>query len=171
MDVPTCLLDLATMHPELLWEAIITATTAVLGEAGSAPFPFSLAVEDLPGFGSEECRLLIEPGHVSASRVAQVRRTYERSRLVELAAIAIAGLGLHHAGGHEIVDIAARGSGADYLVGPSRHRLEIGGRSRRSDLEVAWRQKSQRLTELWGGGFYLCLADFESRTGRLAFVP
>ena len=171
MDVPVRLLDLSAMHPELLWETIITATAAVLGEPGrEPPYPFVLAVEDVFGFGSDECRLLVDPEGVSANRVAQVRRTYEPSRLVELAAIAIAGLGLHHAGGHEILDVAFRGSAADYLVDQARHHLEIAGRSRRSDRETAWRQKWQRLKDLWGTGFYLCVAEFEGNTGRLAFA-
>ena len=172
MDVPVRLIDLPTMHPELLWETIATAAAAVLGPPGiEPPHSFVLAVDGLRGFGTDECRLLIDPGGVSASRVAQVRRTYEASRLVELAAIAIAGMGLHVAGGHEIVDVAVRGSAADYLVDQERHHLEIGGRSRRSDFEAVWRQKWQRLAELWRSGFYLCVAEFEGRTGRLAFVP
>src|SRR5262249_35811803 len=55
---------------------------------------------------------------------------------IELAAIALAGLALYHGGGHEIVDVAVRGSGADYLVDAGRHLLEIAGRSRRSDFEA-----------------------------------
>jgi hypothetical protein len=172
MDVPVRLIDLSAMHPELLWETIITATAAVLGGPGVEPaYPFSLSVENVPGFGSDDCHLLIDTGGISASRVAQVRRTYEPSRLVELAAIAIAGLGLHQTGGHEILDVAVRGSAADYLVGQAHHHLEIAGRSRRSDWEVAWRQKWQRLADLWGSGFYLCVAEFETPAGRLAFAP
>jgi hypothetical protein len=172
MDVPVRLTDLPAMHPELLWETILTATAAVLDEPGiERPYPFVLAVESVPGFGTEECRLLIDPVGLSETRLAQVRRTYEPFRLVELAAIAVAGLGLHHAGGHEILDLAVRGSAADYLVDQARHHLEIGGRSRRSDFETAWRQKWQRLADLWGSGFYLFVAEFEGRTGRLAFAP
>src|SRR4051812_12223049 len=101
MDVPLRLLDLPGMHPELLWETIIAATAAVLARPGiEPPFGFALSVEDVPGFGSEECRLLIDPGGVSAQQVIRVRRTYEPGRLVELAAIGVAGLGLHVAGGH-----------------------------------------------------------------------
>jgi hypothetical protein len=171
MDVPVRLIDLPAMHPELLWETILTAAGAVLSEtAFEPPYSFALAVENVLGFGCDECRLLIDPVGVSPNRMAQVRRTYEASRLVELAGIAIAGLGLHHAGGHEIVDIAVRGSAADYLVDQAHHHLEIAGRSRRSDLETAWRLKWARLAERWGVGFYLCAAEFESLTGRLAFA-
>lgn len=171
MDVPVRLLDLPAMHPELLWETIITATAAVLDQGGTEPpYPFGLAVENVLGFGSEECRLLIDPEGVSAIRLAQVRRTYEPSRLVEMAAIAITALGLHSAGGHEILDIAIRGSAADYLVDQAHHHLEIAGRSRRSDLEAAWRQRWERLADQWGSGFYLCVAEFERSTGRLAFA-
>jgi hypothetical protein len=172
MDVPARLIDLPAMHPELLWETIITATAAVLTNHGEEPpYAFALSIENVLGFGSEDCRLLIDTAGVLANRVAQVRRTYEPSRLVELAAIAVAALGLHHAGGHEIVDLAVRGSAADYLVGEAHHHLEIGGRSRRSDFETAWRQKWQRLADLWGTGFYLCVAEFETPAGRLAFAP
>jgi hypothetical protein len=171
MDVSKRLLDLPAMHPELLWESILTATAAVLGDSGAEPpFAFALTVENVPGFGSDECRLLIDAGGVSATQITQVRRTYEPARLVELAAIAVTGLALNHAGGHEIVDVAVRGSAADYLVDQARHHLEIGGRSRRKDFETAWRQKWQSLEDLWGSGFYLCVADFESRAGRLAFA-
>jgi hypothetical protein len=142
MDVPVRLIDLPAMHPELLWETILTATAAVLSDPGAEPpYPFDLTIENVLGFGSEECRLLIDPAGVSANQVARVRRTYEPSRQVEMAAIAVAGLGLHHAGGHEILDLAIRGSAADYLVDHAHHHLEIAGRSRRSDLETAWRHK------------------------------
>jgi hypothetical protein len=96
-------------------------------------------------------------------------RTYEPFRLVELAAIAIAGLGLYHAGGHEIRDIALRGSGADYLVDEFNHPLEIAGRSRRTDFDVAWGQRWRRLSDCSAGGFYVCVAEFETPSGRLAF--
>lgn len=153
MDVPVRLTDLPVMHPELLWETIIAATAAVLGEeAASPPHPFALTVENVPGFGSDECRLLIDPQEVGVKQLAQVRRTYEPSRLVELAAIAVAGLGLHAAGGHEIIDVAVRGSGADYLVDHARHHLEVAGRSRRGDFETAWHPRWERLTDRWGAG-------------------
>jgi hypothetical protein len=171
MDVPTRLIDLPAMHPELLWESIIAATVAVLGEPGrEPPFPLGLSVENVLGFGSEECRLLIDPFGVVPHRVAQVRRTYEPSRLIELAAIAVTGLALSHAGGHEIVDLAVRGSGADYLVDQARHHLEIAGRSRHRDLEPAWRERWDRLITRWGGGFYLGVAEFDACTARLGFA-
>jgi hypothetical protein len=172
MDVLLRLTDLPTMHPDLLWESIIAAAAAVLGEQGVAPpYPFTLAIENVMGLGSEKCRLLIAPTGVAANQTARARRTFDPSRLVELAAIAVAGLALHHAGGHEMLDVAARGSAADYLVDRAGHHLEIAGRSRRSDLEVAWRQRWERLQERGGGGFYLCVTEFEGATGRLAFVP
>jgi hypothetical protein len=72
-------------------------------------------------------------------------------------------------GGHEIVEVAVRGTGADYLVDTSHHLLEIAGRSRRSDFEAAWQQRLQRLEERTSGGFYLCVLEWESPTGRLLF--
>ena len=114
---------------------------------------------------------MIDPAGVSAQQIARVCRTYKPSRRVELAAIAVAGLALHHAGGHEIVDLAVRGSRADYLVDQSRHNLEIAGRSRRRDLEAAWQERWERLTERWGSGFYLCVAEFDTCTARLGFAP
>jgi hypothetical protein len=89
--------------------------------------------------------------------------------LVELAAIAIAGLGLYYGGGHAMQDIALRGSGADYLIDESNHLLEVAGRSRRRDVGVAWQQRWQRLTGRMGSGFYVCVAEFETPAGQLAF--
>jgi len=165
------LTDLSTMHPRLLWNEIIAAAAAVLGEGNqSAPHPFQLDLEDLPGFGSGRLDWSLDTTGVSDAHVERLRRTFESSRLVELAAIAIAGLGLYHGGGHEIMDVALRGTAADYLVDSSNYPLEIGGRSRRSDLKSAWQQKWAQLAERRSSGFYLCIVEFETRTGRLAFA-
>jgi hypothetical protein len=171
MDEIVRLADLPGMHPNLLWDTIIPATVAVLADIRTpAPHPLPLTAQAVPGFGSQELCLLIDPIGVSPELVAKVRRTYEPSRLVELAAIAVAALGLHRAGGHQIVDVARRGSGADYLVDEALHHLEIAGRSRRRDLDTAWEQKQQRLTDRSGLGFYVCVAEFESPAARLAFL-
>jgi len=144
MDVPLRLLDLPTFHPRLWWEPSVLATVAVFEvRSMDPPFQFPLQVEKVPGFGSEELHLLIDPVGVRSGLVARLRHTYEPARLVELAAIAVAGLGLYQAGGHEILDVALRGSAADYLVDVAHHRLEIAGRSRRRDLETAWEQRRQ----------------------------
>jgi hypothetical protein len=68
-----------------------------------------------------------------------------------------------------MVDVARRGSAADYLVDAARHHLEIAGRSRRRDLETAWEQKQPRLLERSQRGCYLCVTEFETFTGRLVF--
>src|SRR5579883_1509365 len=122
------------------------------------------------GFRRWGIALLLDPASVPEERLVRVRRTYEPSRLIELTAIAIAGIGLHLAGGHEILDVAVRGSAADYLVDEARHHLEIAGRSRRSDMETAWQQKWRRLEDAQEGGCYVCVAEFESPAGRLAFA-
>lgn len=170
MDVAVRLIDLTAMHPRLLWEDIIAATVAVLSDSSTeTPFPFELTVQDVPGFGSGSLRLAINPVGVSATHVGRLRRTYEPARLVELAAIAVAGLGLYHTGGHEIRDIALRGSGADYLVDEANHLLEVAGRSRRSDFGSAWQQRWQRLSDHRSQGFYVCVAEVETPAGRSAF--
>lgn len=170
MDVAVRLVELSAMHPRLLWDTIVTATVAVFAELQNAPpFQFTLAVQDVPGFGSEDVQFVLDAAGVPDDLVTRVRRTYEPSRLVELAAIAIAGLGLHYAGGHEIMDLAVRGSAADYLVDQSQHHLEIAGRSRRQDFEGAWQQKWQRLSAHQEGGSYVCVSEFETPSGRLGF--
>lgn len=170
MDIAVRLVDLTGMHPHLLWDDIIAATVAVLSATRSqSPFPFTLTVQDLPGFGSEQLRFAIDPASVAADHVRRLQRTYEASRLVELAAIAIAGLGLYYGGGHEMRDVALRGSGADYLVDEAHHLLEVAGRSRRRDVGTAWQQRWQRLTERLGSGFYVCVIEFETPAGQLAF--
>jgi hypothetical protein len=87
------------MHPHLLWEDIMEATVAILSHTGvQSPFPFELTVEDLPGFGSAQIRLTIDPVGVASGHVSRLQRTYESSRLFELAALAIVGRGLYHGG-------------------------------------------------------------------------
>jgi hypothetical protein len=170
MDIAVRLVDLAAMHPHLLWDDIIAATVAVCSATHPpARFPLALMVQDLPGFGSELLQLAIDPTGVAADHVRRLQRTYEAARLVELAAIAIAGLGLYYGGGHEMRDVALRGSGADYLVDETNHLLEVAGRSRRRGFGAAWQHRWQRLLERPGSGFYVCVVEFETPRGRLAF--
>ena len=53
--------------------------------------------------------LAIETPGISPLMIERCERTFELSRLIEFAAIAIAGLTLHAAGGHELIDVARRG--------------------------------------------------------------
>lgn len=166
------LLDLADMHPNLLWDDIVAATVAVLEERGfAAPFRFQLEVENVPAFGSGKLELQIVKGGIPLNHVRQVRRTFESHRLVELAAIAVTGLGLFAAGGHQIRDVALRGSSADYLVGGDDSLLEVAGRSRRADFQAAWDIRWNRLSERCESGFFVGVSEFETPSGRLAFAP
>lgn len=158
------------MHPELEWQEITAATVAVLEDSGlEGPFQVPFDLIDVHGFGSGRLRLVIDRIGLSAERVGRVRRTYESPRRIELAAIALAGLALYHGGSHEIVDVAVRGSGADYLVDAEHHRLEIAGRSRQGDFEPAWQQRLHRLQEKVTGSFYLCVVELQTPAGRLLF--
>jgi hypothetical protein len=170
MKIAVQLADLPAMHPRLLWHEIIAAAAIVLGEAGTAaPYSFDLTTQNVPAFEQNNLILSIAPPDFPNTYLERLKRTYEPSRLVELAAIAVAGLGLYHGGGHEILDIALRGSSADYLVDEAGHLLEIAGRSRRSDFRVAWDQRQQRLRERHSDGYYLCVVEFETPAGRLSF--
>jgi hypothetical protein len=95
VNVSFRLLDLVHLHSLLLWDEILAATAAVLRDGGrEPPHDFTLCVEDVPGFGSETIRLLIDVTGIPFDRITKVQRTYEPSRLIEVAAIAVAGAGL-----------------------------------------------------------------------------
>ncbi|HEV3261886.1 MAG TPA: hypothetical protein VG013_33860 [Gemmataceae bacterium] len=159
------------MHPRLLWDDISVAAVAVLeGVCPQQPYRVRLEYQDVSGFDGGQVLIAVDPAGVSTDQVARLRRTYELSHVVELAAIAIAALGLYHGGGHEIRDVALRGSSADHLVDDWNHHLEIAGRSRRADFGVAWQQRWHRLTDRFGSGFYVCVAEFETPAARLAFA-
>lgn len=97
MDISVRMVELPTMHPRLLWDDIVAAAVAVLSETHDhALFRFTLTMQDVPRFGSDQIRLVIDPVGVSREHVGRLRRTYEAPRLVELAAIAITGLGLYY---------------------------------------------------------------------------
>src|SRR5258707_3753 len=87
-----------------------------------------------------------------------------------MAAIAVAAAALSHAGGHVILDIAGRGTAADYVIDEARHHLEIAGRSRRVGREADWAQKWQRLVRQRRTGCYVCISEFEALTARLGFA-
>ncbi|MBC8872340.1 MAG: hypothetical protein H8E44_23155 [Planctomycetes bacterium] len=149
----------------------MAATVAVLEDQGFAtPCRFAMQFEGVPGYGSEESEFEIVSEGVPGNNTRKVRRTYEAHRLVEFAAIAVAGLALFHAGGHQIRDIALRGASADYLVDDEGSLLEIAGRSRRSDFQWAWDVRWQRLSDRLDAGFYVCVCEFETPAGRLAFA-
>ena len=170
MEVVSHLVELSTIHPHLEWDDIIAAAVAVLEQdKAHPPFRLELTVENLPTFDDETLLLTILPDYVSPAHVARLRRTYEMSRLVEMAAIAVSGLAIFHAAHLEIRDIALHGSRADYLVGKVGHLLEIGGRSRRGDFGTAWREKWEQLKGTHGSGFFLCVVEFETPSGRIAF--
>jgi len=165
------LVDLSDTHPGLLWDDIIAAAVAVFDERGfSVPFRVSLKVEDVPNYGSGQIDLQIVKRGVTSGRIDKVRRTFEPHRLVELATIAVAGLGLFAAGGHQIRDVALRGSSADYLVDAENYLLEVSGRSRRNDFQAAWDARWNRLSNRPSAGFFVCVLEFETPAGRLAFA-
>ncbi len=171
MDVRLALTDLTEMHPQLLWSDLAAAATSILVKPRSSPLvelPFEF--QSVPGFGSTEVVLGIDCSDVELRDVERLRRTYEQTRLVELAAIAVAGLALYHESGHEIVDVSLRGSSADYLVDESHRLLEVAGRSRRSDFESAWQQKRSRLEARGQQDFYICVVEFETPFGRLGYT-
>lgn len=171
MHVSVRLTDLKVMHPRLLWDEIIGAAVSVLSDAGRrGPFLLELTVQDVPAFSGNSINMTIDvKGLSTKQQLCKLRRTYESSRLVELAAIAIAGLGLYYAGGHELRDVALRGTSADYLVDENNYLLEIAGRSRKCDMASAWRQKWNRLTDRGNAPFYVCVVEFETPFGRLGF--
>ena len=158
------------MHPCLVWGDIAAATVAVVDDRGF-PWPcrFPLHIENVPDFGSGTLVLEISRAGIPGEHVRKIRHTLEPHRLVELAAVAIAGLGLFAAGGRQIRDVALRGTSADYLVDGDNYLLEVAGRSRRSDFESAWEVRWSRLSDRLGSGFFVCVCEFESPSARLAF--
>jgi hypothetical protein len=165
------LTDLRDMHPNLLWDEIVGAAVAVLTESrGVRVVPMAISYDNVPGFGSEDTILRIDTTGVSKKFLARLKVTYEQAHLVELAAIAIAGLALYHGGRHEIRDVAIRGSGADYLVGDSLALLEIAGRSRRKDFDAAWLARKERLDQFGVKGYFLIVVEFETPRAQLAFL-
>ena len=164
------LTELPEMHPCLLWNDILAAAVAVLEQGPTnRSYAVSVQFQEIPGYGSGEMSLEVVAAGVSRGDVAKVRRTYESHRLVELAAIAVAGLSLYCSGGHQIRDISLQGTSADYLVDDERYLLEVAGRSRKSDFPAAWNERWQRLAACSVVGFYVSVTEFETPAGRLGF--
>jgi hypothetical protein len=170
MDISARLIDLREAHPQLFWDSIIAATAAVLdANTREEKTEFSILLENVPDFDDAEVHLLVDSKGTPVSEVARLERTYEASRLVELAAIAIAGLSLYHIGGHKICDLALRRTGADYLVDDCKYLLEVAGRTRRAEAAKAWQDRWTRLQRRAHCGFFLFVVEFESFTARFGF--
>lgn len=169
MEISARLSELAVLQPRLQWDDIIPAAAAVLTKDSRASVvEFHVETVKMPLFAGSGLQLQIELD-VPPPVIERIGRTFERSRLIELAAIAVAGLAIYHAGGHEMRDVAFRGSSADYLVDDSQTLLEIAGRSRKSDLNAAWQLRQQRLHETAPEFYYLCVCEFETMSARLGF--
>jgi hypothetical protein len=172
LEVQATFDELAACHPRLLWREMSAAAAVVLlphWKRRSLLIRFE--TERLPGLAGDELVLKVDAPPIPEDEIERVRRTYEAPRLVELAAIATCGLALYQGGGHEIVDIAARGTQADYLVDAERHPLEIAGRSHKSDLAAVWADKQARLRRRTRSGFYVCVFEFETPRGKLGSFP
>jgi hypothetical protein len=170
MQIRCHITDLFRRHPELRWNEAAIALAAVASRRNVfSEIVFSIEIargaSDLTSID-----LTVELTKVSSSAVAAAKRTYDTSRLVEMAAVAIAGLTAYYGLGSELVEVSRRGSGADYLVSDGR-LLEVAGRSRRRDLDSAWRSKIARLVSLGVGPFAVCVAEFEGLTARFGIFP
>jgi hypothetical protein len=170
MAIEVQLTDLYGLHPLLAWDELIGATALVMREKKIAPFRCDIEIVDVPLFDGDGLQLVIHADGINVGQLAKRKRTIERPRLIENAAIALAGLVIYHACGFEIKDVAFRGSGGDFLVGDAYHLLEVTGRSRRGDFESAWRQHWDRLREAAGAGFFLFAVEFQTPRARLAFL-
>lgn len=171
MDVTTSLAELPAIHPNLAWSELIAATAAVVAPAGGTSQHLEVELRGIASFDDDKVTLRIQTALIDPDAVLRVARTFEPSRLVEMAAIVVAALVLFHVAHLEIRDVALRGSRADYLVGGRGYVMEVGGRSRRQDLEAAWREKWEGLTQRVVGGFFLSLTEFETPAGRFGFQP
>src|SRR6266478_4345931 len=106
MDVDVELGDLLAMQPQLEWREILAATAIVLGADRSPPFHFPVEINDVPGADVSALQFRIGIEEIDVSQWDRLRRTYEQRRFVELAAVALAGLTLYHAGGHVMAGVA-----------------------------------------------------------------
>lgn len=170
MEITTPLTELSAIHPNLVWSQLIAACAAVLGPTRErTSHRLEVGLGGISSFDDDKIILQIQTTRIDPGEVLGVARTFEPSRLVEMAAIVVAALVLFHVAHLEIRDVALRGSRADYLVGERGYLLEVGGRSRQQDLAAAWRDKWAGLLEREVGGFFLSLTEFETPAGRFAF--
>lgn len=169
MDAVFRLTDLSQFHPRLEWDAIVVSAAAVLTASPTERPQVDFSIDSVPGFDETTIQLQMDLNGISEVQIEKARRTFEKPRLVEFAAIALAGIGLHLAGGHEIWDVALRGSSADYLVDEAEYLLEVSGRSRKADFQSAWDERWNRLKSRSHRGFFVCVAEFESNAAKLAF--
>jgi hypothetical protein len=84
-----------------------------------------------------------------------------------MSAIAVAGIAVSQVLWRQIVDIALRGTGADYLIGLEMELLEVAGRSHKADFSSAWNERVDRLKKRWPEPAWLCVVEWESPYSRL----
>ncbi|MBI3406912.1 MAG: hypothetical protein HY040_00965 [Planctomycetes bacterium] len=110
--------DLSLMHPRLVWREIAGAAALVLGRRKRrSVVSIPTFLENVAGAENDAVTLQVDLSGISKQFLLRLLATYERTHLVEMAGIALAGVALYHIGGLEIRDVAVSGSGADYLVG------------------------------------------------------
>lgn len=114
---------------------------------------------------SETVEFEVFTTELAREQASRVERTYERSRLVEMSAIA--GIAISQVLWCQIVDVALRGTGAEYLIGPSNELLEVAARSHQTDFARAWNERRERLKRRWSHPAWLCVVEWESPFSRL----
>jgi hypothetical protein len=62
--------DVTVLHPRLLWDDISAETVAVLSETSPhPPFLFTLTLQHVPGFGTDQLRLALHAEGIAIEHV------------------------------------------------------------------------------------------------------
>jgi hypothetical protein len=88
MEVACRLVDLSEMHPGLLWESIVLAAAAILQERfDSVHYRLTLDVRNVPGFGTDELILNIDPDGIDMGRIARFHLMRKRWPQLQLRSV------------------------------------------------------------------------------------
>jgi len=142
--------EIEQWHPNLFCDQIIVAAVAVMSERTSSPCRFTVECRNIETGMADECgkiQLAISWSAETEEKAKQLRNSYQRHRIVEDAAIAMALSLFQQVVNRLPIYVAHRGEGADYWLGKYELMLEISGTEREDELERRHRQKITQLLE------------------------
>jgi hypothetical protein len=164
--------EISAFHPNLELNNAILSAVGVMKDYSEIPYNFTLKCHDIASelFNVPNQILLnVYWRNETQIRAENILRTYQRNRIVEDAAIAIACILFPKIVNFEL-EVAYLGERADYWTTDRRYMVEISGTERAREFRSRHRKKiKQFLQNPYGKGGFVVVCDFSKKRILLSF--
>jgi hypothetical protein len=163
--------EISVFHPDLELNNAILSAVGVMKDYSESPYSFTLECQNIASEMLDANQILLNVYWRSEIqiRAENILRTYQRNRIVEDAAIAIACILFPKIVNFEL-EVAYLGERADYWTTDRRYMVEISGTERAREFRSRHRKKiKQFLQNPYGKGGFVVVCDFSKKRILLSF--